>query len=259
MCREDSIGLSRLGEKEQGAAIAPRELYEHYQTILRESPIEIFYVGSADAQYVCNLVRPIVEKLDRSYVNLPAQTRFRDTGGSDAVEAMDVSQGKLCMGFTTPITNRDPEFPAMQLLNTIFGAGMTSKLFMNVREKLSLCYHIGSGYYGSKGIVTVSAGIDVDKEQQTREEVLRQLAACREGDITAEELTAAKEAILSSLRATHDTPGAIEGYYATAALSGMGLTPAQYMAALESVTLEQVVAAANTLTLHSTYFLKGVN
>ena len=74
-----------------------------------------------------------------------------------------------------------------------------------------------------------------------------------------DELKAAKEAILSSLRATHDSPGAIEGYYATAALSGMGLTPAQYMAALESVTLEQVVAAANTIEYHSSFFLKGVN
>ena len=161
------------------------------------------------------------------------------------------------MGFVSPITNRDKEFAAMQIMNTILGAGMTSKLFVNVREKLSLCYSVGSGYYGTKGIVTVAAGIDFDKEQQTREEILRQVEACRTGDITVRELEAAREALLSSLRATHDSPGSIEGYYATAALSGLGLTPEEYMAALEGVTMEQVVAAANTLELHSTYFLKG--
>ena len=145
----------------------------------------------------------------------------------------------------------------MQVLNTIFGAGMTSKLFMNIREKMSLCYSIGSGYYGTKGIVAVNAGIDFDKEAVTREEVLRQLELCRQGEISAEELTAAKEALLSSLRATHDSPGAIEGYYATAALSGMGMTPAEYMEAVEAVELSQVIAAAKTLQLHTTYFLKG--
>ena len=145
----------------------------------------------------------------------------------------------------------------MQLLNTIFGSGMTSKLFMHIREQMSLCYSIGSGYYGTKGIVTVSAGIDFDKEELTRQEVLRQLKACQEGDISDDELTAARQAILSSLRATHDSPGSIEGYYATAALSGMKMTPAEYMAAIEAVTKEQVVAAANSLTLHTTYFLKG--
>ncbi len=259
MCREDTFGLSRLGETEQVAAVDPQTLYAHYQKLLRESPIHIFYVGSAETSYVAELLMPIVSKLERSYHVLPGQTGFHPCEGTDKVEIMEVSQGKLGMGFTTPITNRDPEFAAMQLLNTVLGAGMTSKLFMNVREKLSLCYSVGSGYYGTKGIVTVSAGIDFDKEEQTRQEILRQVEACRAGDISAEELTAAKEAVLSSLRATHDSPGSIEGYYATAALSGMKMTPAEYMAAVEATTPEQVVAAANTLELHTTYFLKGVN
>lgn len=259
MCPRDSFGLPRLGEKEQVANITPRELYDHYHAILRESPVHIFYVGSAQSSEIADLLRPLAEKLGARSEDLPAQTAFHDNCGSHVVETMDVSQGKLCMGFTTHITNRDPEFPAMQLLNTVFGAGMTSKLFMNVREKLSLCYSVGSGYYGSKGIVTVAAGIDFDKEQQTRAEILRQLEACQAGEITQEELTAAKEALLSSLRATHDSPGSIESYYATAALSGMGLTPEAYMAAVEAVERSQVVEAAKTVTLHSTYFLKGVN
>ena len=259
MCREDSFGLPRLGEKAQVAAIGPEALYGHYRKILRESEIHIFYVGSASADTVASLLRPLAKRLGERYVNQSAQTPFCGGEGSHTVEQLDVTQGKLCLGFTTPITNRSPEFPAMQLLNSVFGTGMTSKLFMNVREKLSLCYSVGSGYYGTKGIVTVAAGIDFDKEQQTREEILRQLAACQSGEITAAELNAAKAAVLSSLRATHDSPGAIEGYHATAALSGLGMTPAEYMAAVETVTLEQLVAAANTLQLHSSYFLKGVS
>ena len=257
MCREDSYGLPRLGRKEDVAAIQPKALYDHYRRILKESPINIFYVGSGDIQMVAHMLREMLRKIERSYVNLPAQTALHITAGEDKVEAMDVAQGKLCLGFTTPITNRTPEFAAMQIMNTIFGAGMTSKLFQNVREKMSLCYSIGSGYYGAKGIVTVSAGIDFDKEAVTRQEIMKQLSACQAGEITQEELNAAKEAVLSSLRATHDTPGAIEGYYATGALSGMNMTPGEYMAAVEAVTLEQVVAAAGTVTYHSSYFLKG--
>ena len=257
MCREDTFGLPRLGETAQVAALEPVTLYRHWRGILTTSPIQIFYVGSAETETVAGLLKPLFESLERQPEALAPQTPFHTCPGEDAVETMDVAQGKLCMGFTTPITNRMPEFPAMQMLNTLLGAGMTSKLFVNVREKLSLCYSVGSGYYGTKGIVTVAAGIDFDKEQQTREEILRQAEACRTGDITVRELEAAREALLSSLRATHDSPGSIEGYYATAALSGLGLTPEEYMAALEGVTMEQVVAAANTLELHSTYFLKG--
>ena len=257
MCRNDSFGLPRLGEAEAVTAIDPVGLHAHYRKILRTSPIELFYVGSAEAEAVAAMVQPLLKRLERNPDMLPEQTGFRPCQGADETEVMDVAQGKLCMGFTTPITNRSEEFPAMQVLNTIFGAGMTSKLFMNVRERLSLCYSVGSGYYGTKGILTVNAGIDFDKEDVTRQEILRQLEACKAGDITEEELCAAKAAILSSLRATHDSPGSIESYYATAALSGMGMTPDVYMNAVEQVNLEAVVAAAKTVQLHSTYFLKG--
>ena len=257
MCAADSFGVPRLGDRETVAAITPESAWNHYRKCLRESRIDIFYVGTAPAEQVAQLLIPLLGEIDRNYVNLPGQTPFHETEPQDLVETMDVTQGKLCMGYVTPVTNRDEGFVATQVMNTIFGAGMTSKLFMNVREKLSLCYAIGSGYYGTKGIVTVSAGIDFDKEQLVREEIARQLEALRQGDITEAELLSAKEALLSSLRGTHDTPGSIEGYYATAALSGMGMTPDVYMDAVRAVTAAQVAEAAKLLQLHTTYCLKG--
>ena len=257
MCRGDSFGLPRLGEPEDVAAIDTAGLLTHYRKILRESRIEIFYVGSAPAEAVAEYISPLVSRLGGREGLLPPQTPFHACPGQDVTETMEVSQGKLCMGFVTPVVNRDKGFPAMQVFNTVFGAGMTSKLFLNVREAMSLCYSIGSSYYGAKGILTVGAGIDFDKEQLTRDEILRQLDACRRGEITQEELTAGKEALLSSLRATSDSPGAIEGYYATAHLSGLNMTPERYMEVVEKVSLADVVAAARTVTLHSTYFLKG--
>ena len=257
MCKADTFGIPRLGDKEAVAAITPERAWNHYHKSLRESRIDIFYVGTAPAEEVARLLMPLFDNIERNYVNLSGQTAFHDAGGGDLTESMDVTQGKLCMGYVTPVTNRDEGFVATQVMNTIFGAGMTSKLFMNVREKMSLCYAIGSGYYGTKGIVTVSAGIDFDKEQLVRDEIGRQLDALRSGDITDAELTSAKEALLSSLRGTHDSPGSIEGYYATAALSGMGMTPDVYMDAVRSVTREQVAESAKLLKLHTTYFLKG--
>ena len=258
LCREDTFGVPRLGEAEQVAKITPEGLYDHYRHILKTSPIEIFYVGSAKAGQVAELLMPLLNRLEREVIPLEPQTSFHPCEKRDEVELMDVTQGKLCMGFVTPITNRREDFAAMQLLNVIYGSGMTSKLFVNVREKMSLCYSIGSGYYGTKGILVVSAGIDFDKEQMTRDEILRQLDICRDGGISDQELKSAKEALLTSLRATHDSPGAIEGYYATAALSGLTLTPDQYMAAVEQVTVQQVAQAAGLLELHTVYFLKGV-
>lgn len=253
----DSFGIPRLGEREDVAAITPQSAWEHYRKILKESPIELFYVGSAPAGELCRLLTELFAPLDRAVVPLPPQQPFRAAQAQDVCQTMDIAQGKLSMGFLTPITQADPRFAAMQVTNCIFGSGQTSKLFMQIREKQSLCYAIGSGYYGSKGLVTVHAGIDFDKEIAVRQEVLHQLQRCKDGCITEEELEAAKQTILSGLRAVYDSPGSIEGYFATAAISGLDRTPEEHARQIRAVTLQDAAAAAATVTPHSTFFLKG--
>ena len=258
MCSRDTFGIPRLGEPEQVEAITAQSAYAHYLRILEESPIELFYVGAAQPETVAALLKPLFRKLSRNYVNLPPQTDFLDPPGGAYTEKMDVTQGKLCMGFVSPITLRHDSFAAMQVCNMLFGGGMTSKLFLQIREKQSLCYDIGSGYHGSKGIVTVSAGIDFDKEGPVKEQVLELLEQCANGDFTEDALNAAKQALISQLQGTHDSPGSIENYYVSGLLSGLNRTPEEYICAVEAVTAEQVAEAARSLKLHTVYFLKGV-
>lgn len=257
MCREDSFGIPRLGEISQIRAIDHRSAWAHYQKILRESPVEIFYVGSAQMDAVADLLRPVFAAMDRDHRPLPPQSPYHCSPQQNGQETQQVAQANLSMGLITPITNRDPRFAAMQICNAIFGGGQTSKLFMQVREARQLCYAIGSGYYGSKGIMTVNAGIDTQQEAAARAAILAQLEACQAGRITEEELAAAKESILSGLQAVYDSPGAMEGYFSTAAISGLARTPESYSQQIRAVTLADVTAAAQTLTLHSTFILKG--
>lgn len=255
MCAADSFGVPRLGEPEQVAAITAQGLREHYEKILWESPLEFFYVGSREPQQVAEMVRSLFDLPDRAPAPLPPQTGFHPCPGSHITEAMDVTQGKLCLGFTTPVTNQSPDYAAMQLFNQVYGGGMTSKLFMNVREKQSLCYSISSGYYGAKGIVTVSAGIDSANRDKTQAEILRQLEHCAGGGITEKELLDAKQAMRAALQALHDSPGAIESYYFTSALSGLNLPPETYLRQVNAVELPALVRMAQSMTFHSSFFL----
>ena len=259
LCGDDPFGIPRLGDTEQVKKITARSAWRHYQKLLRESPIDIFYVGQAAPEAVAEALTPLISSIDRCYVNLPAQTPCRPAASGDFTETMPLAQSKLTMGFVSNITIRDPEIAAMQVCNMIFGGGSTSLLFMNVREKMSLCYDIGSGFQGSKGILTVSAGIDADKYDIVKAQVLTQLEACRKGEFTEEDLHAAKQALISGLRGTHDSPGAIESYYSSAALSGLSMPPDAYIDAIEQVSAQDVANAARTLQLNTTFFLKGVS
>ena len=259
MGKKDSFGIPRLGEKEDVASITAASLWQHYQTILKESPIELFYVGSAPAEEVVRLLQQMFAPLQRQCRPLPAQTPFLPSENVDRRETMDIAQGKLAMGFLTPITQADTRFAAMQVTNLIFGGGQTSKLFMEIREKQSLCYAIGSGYYGSKGLMTVNAGIDFDKENAVRQQILHQLQLCKDGYVTEDELVSAKETLLSGLRTVYDSPGAIEGFFSTAAINGLKRTPETYAQEIRAVTLADVADAAATIQPHCSFFLKGGN
>ena len=258
MCRKDSFGIPRLGTVATVKKITPENAWAHYGKVLRESRLDIFYVGQAEPATVAEVLRPLLEKMERCYVNQEVQQGYVPSRKGSYVETMDVSQGKLCLGFTTDVTIGTPLFPAMQVLNTLYGGGMTSLLFMNVREKMSLCYDISSSFTGSKGIMVVSAGIDCDKDTVVKEEVLKQLEICKKRQFTKEQLKAAKQALINSLQGLHDSPSAIENYYASGVLSGLNMTPEEYKAAVQKVTAKQVAQVARKLKLHTTYFLKGV-
>ena len=258
MCVGDSFALSLRGEKADVEAITAESLYAHYRQVLKTSPVELFFVGSADAQTVADLLRPLAEGIATEPMTLPAQTPYTArTQEREFSETMDINQGKLSMGFTTNITNQHPDFAAMQVFNALYGAGMTSKLFVNVREKLSLCYYAGSGYYGSKGIVTVSSGIDECNYDLARSEILRQLQLTADGEISDAELNAAKQGLISGLRSIPDGPGALENFYGTASIAGMPYDLPGYIEAVRAVTTQDVARCAKTVKLHTVFFLKG--
>ena len=121
-------------------------------------------------------------------------------------------------------------------MNALYGGTSTSKLFLNVREKLSLCYYASSTYVRSKGILTVSSGIETADYDRAEAEILRQLDEIRQGLWEDWELTAARESLLSALQALGDSQGALENYYLGQSATGRRETPEEMAALLRQVT-----------------------
>ena len=143
------------------------------------------------------------------------------------------------------------------MANLMFGGSSNSKLFLNVREKLSLCYYASSSYARSKGILTVSSGIETKDYDRASEEILRQLRAVQEGEWEDWELSGARSTILSSLSAMPDGQGAMENWFLGQNATGQTETPEEMARQLMDVTPERIRAAAETITLDTVYFLKG--
>lgn len=257
LCGNDPFSVPRLGRRACVEAVTAEKLWQHYEKVLKESPVELFYVGSRKPAEVAELVKPLFAGLDRQVIALPPQTLLDAAAPCDRQEEMEVSQGRLSMGFVSPVSVDHELFFAVQVFMLLYG-GSTGKLFNVIREKLSLCYDIGAIYYKTKGIMTVHAGIDFDKKEQVRQEVSRLLQACCEGDFTEAELTAAKQGLIAGLQSSQDSPGAIESYYVNGLLMGKSIEPAEHIRAVEAVTAQQVRQAAALFKCNTVYFLKGV-
>ena len=144
------------------------------------------------------------------------------------------------------------------VMNALYGGTSTSKLFLNVRERLSLCYFASSMLDKLKGVMVVSSGVEFDKLDLAQEEILAQLEAVRRGDFTAQELEAARRAVSSSLRSLPDSQGRLEDYWTTQLLSGRRLEgPDALLAPVEKVGADDVVRAARAVELDTVYRLMG--
>ena len=259
MCRDEAYGLPRLGEREDVEALDAQGLYCHYRHILAHSRVEIFYHGSCSPDRVKELLRNGLQALPRDVPDPFGTVVVRRAGETREIrEAMDVTQGKLAMGLRLGCTAEEPSYPAALLMNTVFGAGVTSKLFVNVREKLSLCYYANSSLEKFKGVMVISSGIEFDKYETARGEILRQLELTRRGEITEDELEAARTYLLSSLKTGMDSPARLDDYSIGQAILGKEETMEDLAAQLREVTKEQVIAAAGNVSLDTVYFIEGV-
>lgn len=255
MCRGEAYGIAPLGEEKFVSKITVPKLYSYYQNLLADTPLELFYCGSAP-----------LERVKRAFLDAFSALPRRNIGTVDAAplhaprgemqyveESMDVTQGKLSMGFGC--TSED--MPAMVMANLLFGGSSNSKLFLNVREKLSLCYYASSAYHRSKGIITVSSGIETENYQKAFDEIMAQLKAVQQGELEDWELEGARSVALNGFRTISDSQGRIVNFYLGQLATGSPENQEDLIRAMEQVTLDRVLAAANTITPDTVYFLKG--
>ena len=261
MCSGEAFGLDKLGDAEEALRITPAQLWERYQQLLSEAGVIFYYNGSAPVDRVEQAVRQTFGALltDR-YAPVGCEVIPEPSGEVRRItDAMDVTQGKLAMGFRTGgITMADPRYPALLVCNTLYGGSGTSKLFLNVREKLGLCYFASSMIDKLKGVMMVISGVECSDFEIAEAEILAQLDAVRAGDFTKAELNAAIRAVVSGLVSRKDSQSQMEDDAVTA-MVGAGAASDQetFIRAVEQVTAKQVAEAAQMISLDTVYRLTG--
>ncbi|MCI9120048.1 MAG: insulinase family protein [Oscillibacter sp.] len=255
LCAGEPYGIPRLGNEAHAESLEPQALYESYRTLIASSRLELLYSGSAELSRVEDALRAALAPLPRNLTaSLPqASLHIPRSQTRTVTENLDVTQGKLGMGFSCGSS----DFIALLVGNTLFGGSSNSKLFLNVREKLSLCYYASSTYHRQKGLITVSSGIEFANYQQAYDEICAQLEAVQTGALEDWELDAAKSTLLNAYASMGDSQGKLENFYTGQAATGFTESPEELAEQVRAVTLKRICQAMKTVQLDTVYFLQG--
>ena len=261
MCAGEAYAVDKLGDADEAVAMAPERLWADYRSLLDWAKVTFYYGGSAHPDRVEETVRRVFGPLMTGRT-APVECRVAaEPGGSvrTVTDTMDVTQGKLALGFRTGgVTMGSPDYPALLVCNALYGGTANSRLFMNVREKMSLCYYASSMLDKLKGLMVVSSGVEFADFDRAQEAILAQLDEIRQGKITREELDAAVRAVVNGLRSRLDSQGQMEDDCVTGLICGIKPdNGAALIRAVEQVTAEQAAGAARRIKLDTVYRLTG--
>lgn len=260
MCRGEAAGVSVDGRVEDYESMTPERLLFYYRHMLSTAHIEIFYVGSEEAEKVEALSSDLFDGMMRSVALRPRTEVIRVASECREVEeTVAAAQGVLAVGFRTGTTILDDDYFALTLFVEIFGGSPSSKLFMNVRERLSLCYFCYATCESLKGILFAVAGIRNENRDLAKNEIFAQLSDIVGGNISEEEFQFAKKSLCNAYRAISDNPRGLENWYVRRAGAGTLLSPEEAIAGIEGVTVEDVCRVAARVTPDTVYFLRGIN
>ena len=261
MCAGEAYAVDKLGSAQCARSMTAERLWADYRALLSRARVNFYYGGAARLERVEDAVRrafaPLLTGRDAP---VRCQVEAEPRGPVRTVtDAMDVTQGKLAIGFRTGgITMASDDYPALVVCNALYGGSANSKLFLNVREKLSLCYYASSMLDKVKGLMVVSSGVEFAQFDRSQEAILDQLEAMRRGDFTQEELTAAIRTVTGSLRGRQDSQGQMEDDRLTGVLFHAAAgEDGELIKAVEAVTADQVAGAAQKLKLDTIFRLTG--
>ena len=254
ICKGEPASVCSYGTVEKAKLITSDSAYKAYRRMLETMPCEIICTGCSDFDGVAENFAAAFEKIGRHDIeNTTIALSPVKTQTEEVTERLTVNQSKLVLGFKS----HSDDDAALVLLQKIFGGTTSSKLFRNVREKMSLCYYCSAARNDLKGIMLVNSGVENENIEKTKEAVIDQLEEIKNGNFTNEDINFAEMAIKNDFKSVADSAGNVSNWYFDCIRKNDIVTPEEKLGRYLGVSKERIIAAAKSMVLDSVYVLTG--
>ncbi len=255
--KDTPAGIRQEGYLEEVAGLTAADVTAAYQEMLRTASIELVVLGYGDqVEVVKEMLLAALAKIDRAPIAPISAFFMQATPTLHKQETFDLVQAKLCMAFTAGQPIDCTKIEQYRLAMAVFGGSVSSRLFLNVREKMHLCYYCSSSFNSATGSMLVHSGVEPANAAIAEQAILNELAQLCTGPITDEEFEDCRRGLVSGTNSVEDSLASIESwYYMEIMRGGVVHTPAEARAALLAVTKEQVQAVLAQFSLSVSYLV----
>lgn len=249
----EAYGINKLGLIENVKSATPKKLTHAYRRIIKNSKIRINFIGATKPQEM--IEKFVAEFLKFSDRHTPVIINTKESAPVTVTEKLDVTQGKLVMGFSSKIYGDDETAYPLQVAADIFGGGTYSRLFSSVREKQSLCYYCSARPNKLKGLVLVESGIENENAQKAFHAIMAELDDLKQGNFDDEVIEASKKSLSEAISGINDKISSLDYWYGIRMVYDKVLSPKEYLERIQKVTREDVLKALNGINLSAVYYL----
>ena len=261
-CIEEMFGdkpyaLFKYGNEEDLEKIDAKNLYEHYKNLLETSEKHFYVSGNINPEKVKEFFYSKFEKADVEEEKIIRTKKDNITKSEvkNVIDRMNVTQGKLVLGYDVDLELTPENFYKMLVYNAILGSSSNSKLFQNVREKASLAYTTRSTYIKHKGVLLVTAGIELDKYDKALELIKIQIEDMKNGNFSNEDLKDAKVFLENLFTSCLDDQATMIELEMGQFIAGIDDDVEKMVERINNVSREDVIEVANKLSLNTNYYL----
>lgn len=252
MFKDHPMRLSSYGSLELLEGLTLDDIKKEHHRMMMDDEVSIVVVGDVDAS-VESKFEGLFKRHGAVYLSNKSFTLEPPEKVTHTTDTMELEQSKLILGFTV-VANDRTERINLNALNQILGGSTSSYLFTNVRERLSLCYQIGSSMDVKNGFMYILAGVDHNNVDVAKEAILKEVERIRNGDITDEYLDEIKLMMHVNRQEIEDRPKGLMAIAYNELITGK---KSDYEALLDLVTKEIIVEMANRVKLDTIHVLTG--
>ena len=240
--------------------ITPSRLYDYYQSVLKDDLVDIFVVGDVDVTEIKKIFKKYFKlntfkKVKNNILvkELTPRKRIKKVVEQDCAHQSQLSL--LCS--LNGLSDFERKYTIL-VYNEILGGSSNSLLFDTVREKNSYAYYVNSNQKAYDNMLMIYSGIEPNNSENVLKLIRKTMFNINKGMFEDKLLNNAKETIISSIKASTDSPaGIINTYYAKTLVNSEVFE--KRIENIKKVTKDDIINLSKKVTMHTMYLLEGKN